>query len=273
MVLSNIDIQNHVSNSQMITSFNYSSLKSSSYKIRIGKIIEPETGKIIKRSCRGYVLKPNEIVIIQSQESFKIPDDIAVSYTGLFSTSSKGLLLINASMIEPKYEGKLSCFIVNFSAEKKIVTEGDEIARLTFHKLTQTPSNNHAEIINDDEYLKRLRKDSFSYNKSFLDIGGIEKRIFSNTSKRISRQLTFGGFLIAFLLLFATLEPILSKWIWDKTGLVTTTEKHKLEVVAENAIKEKKEAEMKTSDYYLIQRLSHKVDSLENAIKKMNKKK
>lgn len=271
MILSNIDIQNYVTNHQMISSFEPESLKNSSYKIRIGKIIEPDTGNVIKRSCKGYVLKPNEIVIIQSLETFKIPNNITVSYTGLFSTSSKGLLLINASMVEPAYEGKLSCFIVNFSAEKKIITEGDEIARLTFHQLSQTPNPVTPEVINDEDYLKRLRKDSFSYNKSFLDIDGIEKRIFSNTSNKIRSQLTIGGFLIGFLLLFATLEPILSKWIWDKTGLVTTTEKHKLEIVAEDAIKEKKEAEQKNNEYHLMQSLSQKVDSLEKEIKKLNK--
>ncbi len=272
MILSNIDIQNYVTNHQMISSFELMSLKNSSYKIRIGRVIEPDTGNIIKKSNNGYILKPSEIVIIQSLETFKIPNNIAVSYTGLFSTSSKGLLLINASMIEPAYEGKLSCFIVNFSAEKKIITEGDAIARLTFHQLSQIPNPVHPELINDVDYLKMLRKDSFSYNKSFLDVDGIEKRVFSNTSNKIRNQLTIGGFLIGFLLLFATLEPIFSNWIWNKTGLVTNTEKHKLESVAVDAIKEKKEAEQKNKEYHLLQSLSQKVDSLEKEIKKLNKK-
>jgi deoxycytidine triphosphate deaminase len=273
MILSNIDIQQYVNHNQMIIDFKLDCLKNSSYKLRIGKVIEPDTGKIINKSCHGYVLRPNEIVIIESQESFKIPSEIAASYTGLYSTSSRGLMLINASMVEPAYEGKLSCFVVNFSSKKIIIAEGDVIARLTFHKLNQVPSPLHQEIISDDDYLKKLRHDAFLYNKSFLDIDGMEKKIHSTTSNKIRNKLTIGGFLVGFLLLFAALEPLISNMLWVKTGLITNTEKYKIENVALDAIKEKKEAELKTSEFQLIQKLSLKLDSMENEIKKLNKRK
>lgn len=273
MILSNIDIQNYVDNNQMIQSFDIECLKNSSYKIRIGSIIEPNSGIIIKEDNDGYVLNSNEVVIIESLESLKLPSNISVSYTSLYSISSKGILLINASMIEPAYEGKLSCFIVNFSSQKKIITKGECIARLTFYQVTQTPQPLYSEKISSIKYTNMLIKDSANYNRSFLDIDGIEKKINESTTKSVRTQIKFGGIIIFLLILFATIEPLISNFLWEKTGLVTNTEKHKLEMIAEDAIQEKKEAELKDSEYYLIQALTQKVDSLGKEIKKLKKKK
>ena len=74
------------------------------------------------------------------------------------------------------------------------------------------------------------------------------------------------------LVLVATLEPLFSGLLWRNTGLVTDSEKYKLEILAIEANKEKKDAELKYSEYNLIQALTQKVDSLENEIKKLNKK-
>lgn len=272
MILSNTDIQHYVDNYQMIESFDGNNLKNSSYKMRIGKVIEPNSCNRRIELNEVYILESNDIIIIESLESFKIPENISASYTGLYSLSSKGLLLINASMIEPGYEGKLSCFIVNFSSKKIIISKGDSIARLTFYQITCKPMNYITERISPTEYSKKLIETSLLYNKSFLDLKGIEEKVQESTSKKIQTQLTFGGFLIVALVLVAALEPLFSGFLWQKTGLVTDSEKHKLEILAIEANKEKKEAELKNSEYNLIQALTHKVDSLENEIKKLKKK-
>lgn len=273
MILSNTDIQHYVDNHQMIESFDGSKLKNSSYKMRIGKIIEPNTCKRKVKSHEEYILESNDIIVIESLESFKIPENISASYTGLYSMSSKGLLLINASMIEPGYEGKLSCFIVNFSSKKIIISKGDSIARLTFYQITCKPMNFITEKISSTDYSKKLKETSLLYNKSFLDLKGLEEKVQESTSKKIRNQLTIGGILVIVLVFVATLEPLFSGLLWHNTGLVTDSEKHKLEMIAEDAIQEKKEAELKDSEYYLIQALTQKVDSLGKEIKKLKKKK
>lgn len=273
MILSNIDIQNYVTNHQMISSFEPLSLKNSSYKIRVGEIIVPSTGEFVEGVQKSYVLEPSEIIIVQSKEKFKIPQNITASYSGLFSMSNKGILLINSSMIESGYEGFASCYLVNFSAEKVIIKEDQAIAKINFFELKNNPINPYNEIITDYDYQFKLSENAIKFKKTFLNIQGIEDNVLKNTSTVIQKKITFGGIIIAVLIIFATLEPIISKWIWDKTGLVTTTEKYKLEVVAQDAIKEKKEVELRTSEYQLIQRLSQKVDSLDNVIKRINKKK
>ncbi len=272
MILSNIDILNYVNYHQMIKSFDDNNLKNSSYKMRIGKIIEPNSCKKKVKVHEEYVLESNDIIVFESLESFKIPENISASYTGLYSMSSKGLLLINASMIEPGYEGKLSCFIVNFSSKKIIISKGDSIARLTFYQITRKPMNFIPEIISSKDYSKKLKETSLLYNKSFLDLKGIEEKVQESTSKKITSQLKIGGISVIVLVLVATLEPLFSGLLWRNTGLVTDSEKYKLEILAIEANKEKKDAELKYSEYNLIQALTQKVDSLENEIKKLNKK-
>ena len=268
MILGKSDIQNKIDNNQMIIDYTPDCIKNCSYKIRVGKLIEAGTGRIIDlQSKEPYLLGPSKVVIFQSIEKIKLPENITVSYSALYSIASKGILLINSSMIEPKYSGALSGVLLNFSSRAIAITKNCEVAKLNFYEVSGNTNDLEEEKIAEDKYLCRLiEKATSNYHKSFLNISDLEKTIESNILGKIKGLLTTSGIVLFFLITFATLEPLFSRWFWEKTGIPTTSEQIQLEKV----LTEIKESQNKTTQ---LKELQIQIDSLKQNIKSKNDKK
>ncbi|MDX2303860.1 MAG: hypothetical protein NW226_13725 [Microscillaceae bacterium] len=260
MVLNNKEIQQSIKSNDLISDAIEGNIKNCSYSMRIGEICEPETGDILtieqdhpktknyfrfltKSSSKNryegqrkkiiYCIRPSEVLIIKTKEQVKIPLDICASYTSLQSLASKGLLLINSSIVEPGYEGYLSCFIVNFSKQDICFEKDQEIVKLVFYKLTKeaqplTKQTQLKESIASDDYSAKLALHATKFNRTFLDIESIEDRATKKAQTSIRKNITLGGVFIAVLLLFATLEPLLSKWIYKLSYKEDIVNRHEL---------------------------------------------
>lgn len=268
MVLSKYEIQDKIKQNNLIKDFDKNSIKNSSYKIRIDKLIEAGTGEIIDfLSGKPYLLEPSKVIIFQSIEKINLPENITASYSALYSIASKGILLINSSMIEPKYSGALSGVLLNFSSRAIAITRKTEIAKLNFYKINGNTNNFEEETITDDEYIRELvEKAKNNYHKSFLNISDLENKIGSNILGRVKGLLTTSGIILFFLILFATLEPLFSRWIWEKTGIPTTSEQIELEKVLME-IKDTKDEHTKLKE------MQNQLDSLKQIIVLQNGKK
>lgn len=268
MILGISSLQREI-NDGLINHYDPRCVKNSSYKVRINKLIKPETGEVIDlQSVDSFCLEPSEIILFESIEEIRLPYNITASYSALYSVASEGILLINSSMIEPGYSGLLSGVLLNFSSKKFVITKGREIAKLNFYQ-TDEPNDANCipETIISDEYLKTLiYKSVNNYHKTFLNISGIEKKIESNIFKTVKRSIVLGGIIISLLILFATLEPLFSRWIWEKTGLPTKSEQVEIE---KNLIKieewQKNNSELK--------KMQNQIDSLKKIIIQQNAKK
>jgi len=275
MILTNAEIINYLRNTNLIVFHSPECIKNCSYKVRIGQIIEPQSGNILKLNGEGYLLKPSEVIMIKSKEKFNIPDELTASYTASFSISSKGILLINASMIEPGYSGYLSAVLLNFSAQPISISLDQQIAKVNFFKLDQSSVPMIPEIIDDIKYINNLKENATRYHKSFLNVLGLEKSILDKVFQKTRSLLTASGVIIFMLILFATIEPFTSKWIWEKTGVSTTTERSNLELVLkelkqtkDDINNSKKEIEKTYKDYNKLIHLQQQMDSIKNSIKK-----
>lgn len=269
MILNNSEILARISSDNMIDFYSPYSIKNSSYKIRIKKIIEPKTGKVIHlHEDTPYLLQPSKILLFQSTEKIKLPDDITASYSALYSIASIGVLLINASMIEPDYTGHLSGVLLNFSKQNIAITPNYEIAKLNFYKLNEAPNEIVRETISDTDYLASIVKNSANnYHESFLDIEGLEQKIESNVLGRAKTLLTTSGVILAMLIVFATLEPLFSRWIWEKTGLPTGTEKFEIEKALLDINNSRGELEKMQKEKDNIRDLQIQIDSLKQIIR------
>lgn len=268
MVLGKSSIQNEITNNNLISNSESNHIKNCSYKIRIGKLIKPETGEIINfQSSQPFCLEPSEIILFESIEKINLPYNITASYSALYSVASEGILLINSSMIEPGYSGLLSGVLLNFSSKKFVITQGREIAKLNFYQTDEANNANciHETII-DNDYLQGLINKSVNYHKTFLNISGIENKIESNISKKVKHSIVLGGIIIAVLIVFATLEPLFSRWIWERTGLPTKSEQVEIE---KNLIEIKKWQEENTE----LKNMQNQIDSLKRIIIQQNEKK
>ena len=74
MVLGKSSIQNKITNNNLISNSESNHIKNCSYKIRIGKLIKPETGEIINfQSSQPFCLEPSEIILFESIEKINLP--------------------------------------------------------------------------------------------------------------------------------------------------------------------------------------------------------
>lgn len=238
----------------LIDKFEDSGLCNSSYKVRIGKLVVPHSGLIIEKkqdvkrynfwdkicyyvanfiapsnsssadnnlndSSDVFQLRPREIVLFETVEQISMPNNLMGSYTGLNTISQKGILLINASVVEPEYKGPLSGILVNFSSKNVELKLGMQIAKICFHQLDHDVAEGN-NIINESDYTKdlvTLAKEN--YTETFLDIKTILNEVEARMTKKLKRQAYLAGFLVAVLLFIGTIEPFVYNAFWGHTSV------------------------------------------------------
>lgn len=290
-MLGNTIIRNLVRHSNLIENFNEDCLRNSSYRLRVGKLIKPGDTKVFDfeehakskgwvgkfwkkiaeltsmyKEKKGFIivndryeLKPNELVIFQTREKIRMPLNLSASYAALDSVAKQGILLINASMIEPGYEGYLSGVLLNFSSRSFFISPNMEIVKISFNEVNGDVYDKLCEKI--DDYTDQLQVKAQYYTQTFLDIERIERDVISETARRVKKNFIFGGFVLIFLLAFCTIEPVLYKYIWHDTWVPLNS----TQIELERSLQQSKEKEM-------IEVLTKKVDSLQLRLKERNGK-
>ncbi len=213
---------------------------------------------------------------IKTKEKLNLNASISAYYAPLNRLAQKGLMLLNASAVEPGYSGPLSCFLVNFSAQDVVITKDQEIAKITFHKLDGPIADYKPSVVSDKDYGIELSKSARLFHRTFLGVSGIEERAVKAASASVKNSLFLGGILIAFLLLFSQLEPIFSKFLWEKLGVITTTTRVD-ELKLNNELIASKEAldsiRNKIKDADELSTLKNRIDELEKKQSIMEKNK
>lgn len=232
MILTDVKIKKRIDSEGLLSNHDLASIKNCGYTLCIGKVFQPQTGKeeilntpVGNTVARVWQIGPSETLVIRTREKVKMPKDLCAIYTPLHSLSRQGLMLINASIVEPGYEGYLSCFLVNFSSKPITLKQDDLISKITFHQLSEPPGDLAPLSIEDNKYEEMLSEMAMRFDKSFMDITGIEDRAVQKARDAVKRWVIIGGVLVAFLLLWAQMEPLLSKWLWQKPGIYTGTQR------------------------------------------------
>ena len=235
-MLSDSDIQARIASHALLSNFETASLENCTYSLRIGAVFEPHSGTkfatpgkrkppIWNGEVKHWILGPGECIVIQTLELLKVPNDICAYYHPLNRLAQKGVMLINASVIEPGYEGPLSCFLVNFSSQDVDLAPAQAIAKITFEKVDSAITNYKPRVVDVSAYEAALALSARRFKKSFLGVSGIEERATKAAKKSVTTSIAVVGFTLGALLLFAQLEPIASKYMWEKIGVSTTTRK------------------------------------------------
>lgn len=252
MVLSNSKISELVNKKNLLTNYNSDSLQYSSYRLRIGKLFIPEEGRVLEsnkenvpnksldkirilvaniispkhynikgsnlfaNTDKPYILKSREIVLFQTIEEVNMPDDIMATYSALNTIASQGILLINASMIEPKYNGPLSGILMNFSNTDFEIFPKMPIAKISFFRIDgRLDDVENVVERNNDGYSKKLSERARKkYTKTFLSINQFGDEIEKRISKTIKKDVLNAGIILTILLAFATLQPYFYACIW-----------------------------------------------------------
>ena len=297
-MLGNIDIRELVRNEQLIDNFEENCLRNCSYRLRVGKLIKPGGSEVLSfegkepkkenKLCRWikttiykiclykkvkeepqlktigkcYELKPNELIIFQTKERIKIPLNLSGSYSALDSVAKQGLLLINASIVEPGYEGYLSGVLLNFSSRSFLIKPFMEIVKINFSEVSCNVEDklHNKEII--EHYTEDLQEKARNYSQTFLNIKEIEDEVAGRTARRAMRSFKLGGWILLFFLAFCTLEPVLYNWIWHDSWVPLTS----THIEFERAMQQRREMQV-------IDSLMKKLDSLQIKIEQQDARK
>ncbi|NJO02525.1 MAG: hypothetical protein HC880_13285 [Bacteroidia bacterium] len=226
MVLSNQEVYRLINYENLIEGADLSNVKNCSYTMKIGEVYEPDSGYVLDleqaeagRKRVNYVIRPSEVLIVKTKERINTPLNLCASYTALQSLASQGLLLINSSMVEPGYHGNLSCFIVNFSREDICFEKNADIVKLVFYQLDQEAKKTqfqteYVEQIDEETYRQSMARKAIRFHRTFLDIERVEERASKRAYESIQRAVRWSGVFIALLLLWASLEPVITKWVY-----------------------------------------------------------
>lgn len=269
MTIVDNEIESLVRSRELIAPFSSNNLSNCRYNLRAGKAFLPKTGEelvIVSSKWKKrdhWIIKPSETLVIMTKEKINIPPDMFASYSQLNGLARQGLMLINVSIVEPGYCGPLSCFLVNFSKDSIHLYPDSDIAKICFHKLSGTPRALKPLTIAEDDYQKDLVKSARLYPVSFMDIGGVEERIVDRATKSVNRSISFAVVFIGVLVLWTTLEPLTSKYLWERQGVMTNTQRMDLMKLQQELEKTKNDLSIANADL----KSERKINDLEEKIK------
>ncbi len=214
----------------LISQLNPENLHNCTYTLSVGSIFKPGTGEQEDNPTlpmgpkkRFWILGPTECLVVRTKEKLDVPLELCAYYGPLNRLAQKGVMLLNASVVEPGYSGHLSCFLVNFSSQDVEIFPDQEIAKVTFHKLDSTITSHRPQTVDDQQYEMDLASSARKFETSFLGVSSIEERAAKAAEKAVSSSIKFGGIVLLVLLAFAQLEPFISKHLWESLGVVTTS--------------------------------------------------
>jgi len=131
------DMEEMLNSGKLIKKWTKSSLKATSYDLRVGTIFK--NGKIINENHeerqRPFLIQPGEIVSIFTLEEVFLPSDIAGVAFAMNKWSSEGLLVLNPGHVDPGYEGPLTVTAINLRKTSMSISREDPIFTIVFYNI------------------------------------------------------------------------------------------------------------------------------------------
>lgn len=183
----------------ILTNDDKSQYKGASYNLRIGSILSIKDKKYVQ----SYEIEPQGMVLLISEEEFKMPEDIIGYTTVKNSMSIIGLLALNIGIVDAGYEGPISSILINFGNRPYLLETGMTFLRMTFHNFQ---NENKKECIIDednfkftkDEYYRKRKRTVLGYlDYKFLSLNKIKNEIRGNVFKTIIQIGTIIAILVA----------------------------------------------------------------------------
>ncbi len=230
-------------------------VKNCAYTLRAGKVFAPPTGleEVINPAVGPFCpelqhiwqIGPSEVLVVRTRERVRMPADLCATYAPLYRLSRQGVMLLNASLVEPGYEGRLCCFLLNFSSQPVSIAPDDPIAKITFLTLQAPPGALVRETITDDAYHRGLANSAKQFQKSFMDVASIADRAVDKAAQSAKRAVVYGGIILGFLLAWAQFEPLVTNLIRKSVGWPTNI----VERAADEKLKLELDSKMKELEF------------------------
>lgn len=157
MVLSDIHIEEAIKHKKIVIKpFTKKNLQPASYDVHLSQLLIKPTmhdfnaidptklkkGDLwVQNKTTPYTLRPGEFILGALEEYVEIGDTLVGKIEGKSSLARLGLIIhTTAGYIDPGFKGYLTLELVNLGGLDLILTEGMEIAQLSFQTLTSKVS-------------------------------------------------------------------------------------------------------------------------------------
>lgn len=157
-LLNSADIADYAAQTGMISPFDSSRLGPASYEMVLGGEYlywddeEKQFSSTEIKENEPLVLRKNSITYVSVQETFRIPDYIALRFNLRVRHVHRGLLLGTGPLIDPGFHGKIMIPIHNLTSNEYIVYGGEDLISVEFTKV----SPNEAWKIPEEERLNQM---------------------------------------------------------------------------------------------------------------------
>lgn len=130
---------------------------------------------------REIIIKPNSIVFVTLEPTFRIPDYIVLRYNFRITNVYRGLLLGTGPIIDPGFQGKLSIPIHNLTNNEYRFKASDAIISIEFTKISLTPEAIKTEVekLRSSYPGQKSLEDKF-WVKDFSDQKTVEEYIYKS---------------------------------------------------------------------------------------------
>lgn len=218
----------------------------SSIDLTIGEVIyKDKKGNI--RPGVGTSLKPQQSMLIISEEIIRVPDD-HVAYVFLKNRlSQRGLLALNTGIIDSGYIGPISSLVINFSNVNAEIPSGrstaeKEFFRVVFHKIDSSASQTSPIQVSTSytaseysDYKQKAIKNLENLPKTFLEPTYLKEQIRNEIFDKMSELSLFKlGFMITVIGLIFTLFSVGKDYFfgmqYDLKDTISNQAKYELQI-------------------------------------------
>lgn len=135
-----------------------------------------------------YRIEPGALVWIRTKEIVKVPEDLCGIWSQTNHYAQRGLMLINASIVEPGYRGPLTGALVNFGQTARVITPIRPFARIMYASLdgrVEKPLRMNMERAVYDSHLLEILEDAPA---TFLNLGSLHKDLVEIVKETMGGQ-------------------------------------------------------------------------------------
>lgn len=144
-LLSSAEIRDYIYVTGLVDTFNEDALKSASYEVFVGGTFVRWKGKkklsieIDRTKSKSVTFPANSISFIQVENTFRLPNYIAMRFNLQIAQVHRGLLLGTGPLVDPGFRGKLLIPIHNLTSSAHEFDLSKALIWVEFTKTTATP--------------------------------------------------------------------------------------------------------------------------------------
>jgi len=122
-----------------------------------------------------YLIPPGGLVWIRTRETVKMPRNTCGFWLQTNALAREGLMIVNLSVVDPGYEGPLSCNFVNFGRTPVIIGPESILAKMLFIATDADVENPYGQI--KGSYDLTLSKYAAQAPKSFMQVTELSAQV------------------------------------------------------------------------------------------------